>query len=382
MPDTQKDPWSITDADLRAQLRACRREETDAALVTVAAVDGSAYRRPGAKMLVPTDGEAAGAVTAGCLEDPIQNLATDVISTDRSSLEIFNLMDDDDSWGLGLGCNGIIDMLVEPLDASLNEALDALENGDSISIVTVLDGEKIGCRTLVTGDGARESVPDRDPVPAAALGDVANNIDRLHDTGTTDTVTATTDNQEYTLLVDSLQPVPELLLFGSQNDLSPLAKLATEIGFRVTVHSPRGGIDKKNIPAADQVVTGHPSTIANTVRIPEHTYAVMMSHNLVDDSIALRTLLKETAVPYIGLMGPRERFADLRENIADDGVTLTEADLDRIATPVGLDLGSGEPIKIALSIVSEILAVSNGRSGGRLRDRADPIHPRTVSDLE
>jgi len=379
MVDNQKDPWSITNADLRAQLQACRRDETDAALITVAAVDGSAYRRPGAKMLVPADGDAAGAVTAGCLEGAIQNIAADVISTDRSRIEVFDLMDDDGSWGLGLGCNGIIDVLVEPIDASFDKVLATLENGDSISIVTVLDGKKVGRRTLITADGP-ESVPDRKPVPKSVLTDAADTIDSFHNTGTTNTVTITTGNQEYTLLIDNLQPVPEILLFGSQNDLSPLANLATDIGFRVTVHSPRGAVDNETIPAADRVVTGHPSTIADTVGIPDHTYAVMMSHNLVDDGIALRTLLKETTVPYVGLMGPRERFADLRDNFADDGVRLTEAELNRIATPVGLDLGSGEPVKIALSIVSEILAVSNNRTGGRLCERANPIHPRTVSN--
>lgn len=381
MVNNQKDPWSITNADLRAQLRACRREETDAALITVAAVDGSAYRRPGAKMLVPADGDAAGAVTAGCLEDAIQNIAADVISTNRSHIEVFDLMDDDGSWGLGLGCNGIIDVLVEPVDASFDKVLTTLENGDSISIVTVLDGKKVGRRTLITPDGP-ESVPDREPVPKSVLTDVADTIDRFHNTGTTNTITITKGNQEYTLLIDNLQPVPEILLFGSQNDLRPLANLATDIGFRVTVHSPRGAVDNETIPAADRVVTGHPSTIGDTVGIPDHTYAVMMSHNLVDDGIALRTLLKETTVPYVGLMGPRERFADLRDNIADDGEMLTEAELNRIATPVGLDLGSGEPVKIALSIVSEILAVSNNRTGGRLCDRANPIHPRTVSNSE
>lgn len=380
MVDERNDPWSITETELRDQIRACRRDGVDAALVTVAAVDGSAYRRPGAKMLVPADGAAVGAVTAGCLEDPVQDLAADVIAADTPRVEVFDLMDDDGSWGLGLGCNGIIDLFVEPLDESLDRALAGLGNGDPVTVVTVLDGESVGRRTLVTDEGSHESVPGREPVPAAALADGAETIDRLHDTGTTSTVTATTGDGECTLLVDSLQPVPELLLFGSQNDLPPLATLAADVGFRVTVHSPRGAVDDETVPAADRVVTGHPSTVADTVTTPEHTYAVVMSHNLVDDSIAVRTLLKETAVPYVGLMGPRERFGDLRESLADEGVTLTEAELDRLSTPVGLDLGGGEPVEIALSIVSEALAVSNDRAGGRLRDRAGPIHSRAVSD--
>jgi len=126
------------------------------------------------------------------------------------------------------------------------------------------------------------------------------------------------------------------------------------------------------------VTTGHPSTLAESVAVDEHTYAVVMSHNLVDDRIALETLLTETDVPYVGLMGPRERFDDLRESMVEDGVTLSESGLDRLSTPVGLDLGGGEPLEVALSIVSEVLAVSNERTGGRLRDREGPIHSRVM----
>jgi xanthine dehydrogenase accessory factor len=367
----------VTEADLRSQLRTCRDDGTDAALVTVADVDGSAYRRPGAKMLVTVDDAAVGAVTAGCLEDAVQDIAAEVIAEGHPRIEVFDLMDDDDdTWGLGLGCNGVIDLFVEPLDASVDPVLADLADGTPSTVVTVLDGEAVGRRSVVAGDGTRRAVPDREPVPAAALTDVADDIDRLHDTGKTRAVEANTPDGPVTLLIDSLQPVPELLLFGSQNDLPPVASLATDVGFRVTVHSPRGAVDEHAFPNADRVVTGHPSSLADTVTVPDHTYAVVMSHNLVDDSIAVRTLVQETTVPYVGLMGPRERFRDLRDSLAEDGVTLTDAELDRLSTPVGLDLGGGEPVEIALSIVGEALAVSNGRDGQRLRDRAGPIHPR------
>lgn len=377
MADQHSDPWRVTEADLRDQLRTCRDAGTDAALVTVADVEGSAYRRPGAKMLVPTDETAVGAVTAGCLEDAVQDIAAEVIAEGRPRVEVFDLMDDDeDTWGLGLGCNGVIDLLVEPLDASLDPVLAAVADGTPSTVVTTLDGETTGRRTVVGGDGTHRDVPGREPVPAAALDGATEAIDRLHDTGKTRAVEASTPDGTVTLLVDSLQPVPELLLFGSQNDLPPVASIAADVGFRVTVHSPRGAVDEGTFPNADRVVTGHPSTVADTVTVPDHTYAVVMSHNLLDDSIAVRSLLQETSVPYVGLMGPRERFRDLRDSLAEDDVTLSEAELDRLSTPVGLDLGGGEPVEIALSIVSEALAVSNGRDGGRLRDRAGPIHPR------
>jgi xanthine dehydrogenase accessory factor len=376
------DPWSMTEKDLREQLRTLRRNGTDAAVVTVADVEGSAYRRPGAKMLVPAGGDTVGAVTAGCLEDPVAELATTVIEERTPRLEVFDLMDsDDDSWGLGLGCNGIIDVFVEPLDASLDRALTTLADGDPATVVTVVESTgdpPVGSRIAIGAGGTRHELPDRDRIPAHVLDHVADTIDELHGTGETRTIEVDADGASVTVLVDSLQPLSELLLFGSQNDLPPLARLAADVGFRVTVHSPRGAVDESTFPHADAVTTGHPSTLAESVAVDEHTYAVVMSHNLVDDRIALETLLTETDVPYVGLMGPRERFDDLRESMVEDGVTLSESGLDRLSTPVGLDLGGGEPLEVALSIVSEVLAVSNERTGGRLRDREGPIHSRVM----
>ena len=107
-----------------------------------------------------------------------------------------------------------------------------------------------------------------------------------------------------------------------------------------------------------------------------------MSHNLLDDTLALESVLTDTSVPYVGLMGPRERFDEIRETLAEDGTELTREQIARVSTPVGLDLGGGTPMQIALSIVSEVLAVSNGRSSGRLRDREGPIHERARLERE
>lgn len=375
LQDTSEDPWSVTQKDLREQLRSLRQAGRDAAVVTVADVEGSAYRRPGAKMLVPADGDAVGAVTAGCLEDPVVDLAEEVLTTGQPRIEVFDLVETDDSWGLGLGCNGVIDLLVEPLDASMDRPLAMLAGGDPATVVTLVEGSgdlSIGSRTVVRADGTRETVPDREPLSPDLLEAVGDTVDRIHGTGKTRTV----DVGSGTVLIDSLQPVSELLLFGSQNDLPPLARLAADVGFSVTVHSPRGGVDGSTFPHADTVTTGHPTTVADSVATDQHTYAVVMSHNLVDDRLAVETLLSETEVPYVGLMGPRKRFEELRDSMAEDGAELPQSALDRLSTPVGLDIGGGEPLEIALSIIGEVLAVSNDRAGGRLRDRNGPIHPR------
>ena len=374
--DVATDSWGVTEKTLRAQLRSLRSSGAAGAVATVAAVDGSAYRRPGAKLLVQDDGESLGAVTAGCLEPDAIDRGRSVIESGTPQLSTFDLRDDSaDGWGLGLGCNGVIDLFVEPLDASWDPALDALADGRPVTMVTVIESEgsvPVGSRVLVV-DGTKTAVPERPPIPATVFEPLADSVRQAAKAGSTRTVAADSGT---TLLVDHLDPVPELLVFGSQQDVSPLVRLATQTGFHVTVHSPRGAVDAATFPAADTVTTGHPTTIGDAVDTDGHTYAVVMSHNLVDDRLAVETLLTETAVPYVGLMGPRDRFERIRDRFEADEVTVDESALDRIATPIGLDLGGGSPVEISLSIVSEVLAVSNGCDGRRLSDHAGPIHPR------
>jgi xanthine dehydrogenase accessory factor len=195
-------------------------------------------------------------------------------------------------------------------------------------------------------------------------------------------VTVDTDDGTVTLFVDWLAPAPELLLFGNQNDVHPVARVGREAGFRVVVASARGGrSDPDQFPDAHEVRATRPMDLDDVVDLPERTYAVVMSHNMLEDRLAVAALL-DTPVPYIGLMGPRERFEELRDALAaEEDRELTAGELDRIATPVGLDVGGGEPIQIAISIVAEALAVHNGRDGGRLKEREGPIHARPqVSD--
>lgn len=173
------------------------------------------------------------------------------------------------------------------------------------------------------------------------------------------------------MFVDQINPAPDLLLFGGQEDINPVASLAKQAGFRVHVVTARGGqANSDRFPSADNVTADHPTNLADQVESPQQTYAVIMSHNLIDDQLAVDALL-DIDIPYIGLMGPRKRFQELQENLDLDG-----RNPDRIATPVGLDLGGDEPITIGFSIVSEVLAVRNNRSGRQLSEQEGTIHDR------
>jgi xanthine dehydrogenase accessory factor len=376
----QDDPWSVTDRDLHDTLRSLRDADATAAVATVVGVEGSAYRRPGAKLVAPAGEDALGAITAGCLEGPVADLAADARENSAVTVETFDLMDDDE-WGLGLGCNGIIDVLVEPLDDSFDPLLAALADRDPATVLTVVDSGDddvpLGARTVVTRDGAA-SGDDRPGLPSDALADLRDAAANARDSGSNAALTVERDAGDLRVFVDGVEPAPDLLLFGAQNDVHSVARFGAQAGFRVTVASPRGGrASREEFPHAHRVESTHPTDVADLVDVDDRTYAVLLSHNLVDDRLALEALLDETDVPYVGLMGPRKRFDDLREDANAEGRTFTQSELDRVSTPVGLDLGDGSPNGIGMSVVSEVLAVANDTDGGRLSDQSGPVHART-----
>lgn len=377
MSDGSNHPWSVTTGALRRRMRRELERDADGVVVTVADVDGAAYRRPGAKMLVDADGTPAGAVTAGCLEDPITESSMDVLDAGAPRRETFDLTEDDeDTWGLGLGCNGVVDVLLEPLDGSWAAPLDELETGTPVTVLTVVDSTTtevpVGARSFVADDGRPHEVADREPVPTGVVDAVETTVSAVHGREKAATVDVEHEQGTVSVLVEGLEPVPKLLLVGSQPDVHPVARVGSNAGFEVVVHSTRGVHGPGDFPNAERVETGRPSDVVETVEDSQYTYAVVMTHNLVDDRLAVETLLSETAIPYVGVMGPRERFERLRA----ESDAITDEVLDRVATPVGLDLGGGEPAEIALSIVSEALAVSNDREGMRLKRREGPIHTR------
>lgn len=395
------DPWSLTEIDLFDRLRDRLAAGEPTVVATVVAVDGSAYRRPGAKMAVGDDGAPLGAVTPGCLEGPLVDCAIDVLAADTPRLQVFDLTDDE-TWGFGLGCNGVVTVLLEPAGDRWSATLDALDAGEStITAVVVDDAKGVGeidakidgttsstLRARIAGeyeDGPVRVDAIDDGFPRAAVADALNAdsaaggvdlAELARDGGT-----ATLEVEGSTILLDAVTPPDELLVFGSQGDVRPVTRLARQVGFRVRVATPRGAVDADAFPAAHDVESVRAPDLSRLVTDPQRTYPVLMSHNFVDDRLALESLLS-TDVPYVGLMGPRKRFDEMRRELAEDGASLARADRERIATPVGLDLGGCAPVEIACSVVGEVLAVANGRDGGRLTDSEGPVHPRSEPEPE
>lgn len=371
--------WSVPETAVMRNVAAALDEDRPAVVATIAAVDGSAYRRPGAKMLV-ADETGVGAITAGCLEDEVVSIAQDVLATGRARVERFDLTDDDE-WGMGLGCNGVIDLLLEPLDdrfATLLDRYEAGEDGLALAVVDAPDAADVGV-------GDRAYVPDGDlsagtDLPAWLVDGVADRARDWYERGRSATLTVSGPDGDVRVFVDPVLAPPDLYLFGSGNDVGPVSEIASKLDFRVTVVAFRGGrADPASFPHAERVVSASAPRVGEELALDAGSYAVVMSHNIVDDRMALESLLA-TPVPYVGVMGPAERFEEIREALAADGRELTDAELDRVYAPIGLDLGGGAPYQIAASIATEVLAVHNGRDPGHLRERKSPIHARIGTD--
>lgn len=368
--------WSVPETEVIASVHDLLDDGQRGVLTTVIDIEGSAYRRPGAKMLITDDQDGVGSLTAGCLEDEIRELARDVLETGTPRIETYDLTGDDDVWGLGVGCNGVITVLLEPVDETYRPAIRAYERGQPLSLVTIIEGDGVQqwSRAQYAPDDSALSV-ERGTFPdwlTEATRDVAESALEKEKAGTTEVCT---DEESATLFVDPITPPPEIVVFGNGHDVKPVVQLAKQCGFRVTVMSFRGGTDAEEFPAADMVDSSSPAKITEDIEFDENTYAIVMSHNFVDDRLTVDELLN-TSVPYIGLMGPRERFEEMLDDFGDEGKTFTDGELDRLYTPVGLNLGGGSPYQIALSIVAEALAVHKEREPEHLTDREGPIHSR------
>lgn len=367
--------WGVPETDVLAHIGDLLDAGERAVLATVIGVEGSAYRRPGAKMVVEEDGGGSGHITAGCLEDEVFELADRVLEAGEPRIETYDLMDDgDDIWGLGVGCNGIIDILLEPMDASLRPAIEALEAGRPVAVLTALAGDApLGVRAFYSpetgveaGEGFPDWLADAAAEPAAAL----------LETDASETVPVETEAGRAELFVDSLRPAPELVVFGSGHDVEPVVELAKRNGFQVTVVGYRGAADlEASFPRADETVAASAPQVADAVDLGASSYCVVMSHNFIDDRLTVEALI-DADVPYIGLMGPHERFSEMLEEFEAEGRTFSEAELGTVYTPIGLDVGGGSPYQIATSVVAEVLAVVNDREPGHLREREDHIHDR------
>lgn len=324
-----------------AQLAEWQAAGVPCALATVVRVRGSAYRHEGAKLVVAADGRQEGNVSGGCLEEDVREVALRVIRTGESELrEYCGSMDEIQAWDLGVGCEGVVELLVEPVRDARNAEREMMTAEQAHVVVTDLATRARECLSV---DAARAR---------GLVGD--------------DAESAIVDGR----FVDVLLPPPRLLVVSAGEDARQLALLASSVGFRVVVADRRPGLlSAERFPAAVQLLETDAARLTERVVLDAESYAVVMTHNFVDDTEYLRALLR-TPAKYIGVLGPRQRT----ERIL--GVLRSEGPIDesRVFGPVGLDIGTDGAEQVALSVVAEILAVRSGRRPRSLRERSAPIH--------
>ncbi|WP_049987094.1 XdhC family protein [Halobellus rufus] len=380
--------WSVPETEIVQQIRDRLDGESTDVLATIVDVEGNAYRRPGAKMLLEAGGTGVGSITAGCLEDELLRVGDEVREGGRPKRITYDLMEDDDEdvWGLGVGCNGIIEVLVEPLTETYRPAVEAFFSGRDVAVVTVLGDERErfeqGDRAYFYPDTGSLQLPDGSEATDWPADELAGPATELATRGNASTVRIERDGGEIELFVDGLDAPPELIVFGTGHDVRPVTTFAAKNDFRVTVVGFRGAVElDEKFPDADRTVTTSPASVGDDLDLGERTHAVVMTHNFIDDQLTVEACL-DAGVPYVGIMGPRERFDRMLDAFDDDGREWSDDALASVYTPIGLDLGGGSPFQIAHSIVAEVLAVSNGRTPRHLKDRAGPIHERVEVGAE
>jgi xanthine dehydrogenase accessory factor len=364
-----------------------------AALATVVRVVGSAYRRPGAKLLVVPGGGGLGGVSGGCLEGDVRDVGGRVLASGEPRLLHYDTTaGDEEPWALGLGCRGQVDVFVQPATAGpLRAAIagwrDRLAGEQPFAVATVVAGaDALGTTWIVDATDAGADKPAAVAPPAssatspavpvlpfaadATSGLAAELAPAIGERAAAQIARGRPGCEEvggHLVFFEVLLPPPRLLVCGAGDDAVPVVERAAETGFRVTVLDHRGGLLRpERFPAGTALVLARPEDGDLPPAPAAQSLAVVMTHSFATDREWARRLLA-AGLPYVGLLGPRARTLEIRRAIG------AESD-PRLCGPVGLDLGADGPRQVAISIVAQLLAVVSGRTPRHLAERTEAIH--------
>ncbi|MEU9114054.1 XdhC/CoxI family protein [Streptomyces sp. NPDC048483] len=381
--------------DIAEELNRWVEQGRDFAVATVVATNGSAPRQPGAALAVDTDGTAIGSVSGGCVEGAVYELCQEALETGEPVLERFGYSDED-AFAVGLTCGGIIDILVTPVRTSgrgsaadsgsagapvdstaetLAAALAAAAFGEAAAVARIIEGpaELVGRALLVRPDGSHTGTLGGHP----ALDRTAVEETRaLLDAGRTTTMEIGADGSQcgrpVVLLVESSVPAPRMIVFGAIDFASALVRVGKFLNYHVTVCDARPVFaTKTRFPDADEIVVDWPHRYLDSQELDSRTVLCVLTHDAKFDVPLLERALK-LPVAYVGAMGSRRTHLDRQQRLRDVG--LTELELNRLRSPIGLDLGARTPEETALSIAAEIVANRRGGTGTPLTGAHTPIH--------
>ncbi|MFC8514430.1 XdhC family protein [Streptomyces sp. NPDC057257] len=370
--------------DIAEELNRWVEQGRDFAVATVVAVGGSAPRQPGAALAVDADGTAIGSVSGGCVEGAVYELCRQALADGETVLERFGYSDED-AFAVGLTCGGVIDILVTPVRAAdparpvLASALAAAARGEAAAVARIVSGpaELLGRALLVSPEGSYDGSyeggfgahPELDRTVAAEAS-------AFLDAGRTGTLEIGEQGSRcgapLTVLVESSVPPPRMIVFGAIDFASALVRIGKFLGHHVTVCDARPVFaTRTRFPEADEIVVEWPHKYLERTRVDGRTVLCVLTHDAKFD-VPLLQLALRLPVAYVGAMGSRRTHLERNDRLREVGVT--ELELARLRSPIGLDLGARTPEETALSIASEIVAARRGGSGVSLTGAHTPIH--------
>ncbi len=352
---------------------------------TVVGTWRSAPRQPGAAMLVGPDESAVGSVSGGCVESAVYALAQEVIADGRPLLERYGISDND-AFAVGLTCGGILDVFVEKVSQQtfpeLADVAADIAAGRPVAVATVIehpDASRMGRRMIIR---PTEDSPIRGSLGSArADAAVADDVRGLLATGKTELLTYGPDGQRrgegMRVFAASYAPRPRMLVFGAIDFAAAVARLGSFLGYRVTVCDARPVFaTRTRFPDTDEVIVDWPhrylAAEVDADRIDSRTVICVLTHDPKFDVPVLEIALRLPQVGYIGAMGSRKTHEERLQRLREAG--LTDAEIGRLSSPIGLDLGARTPEETAVSIAAEIIGQRWGGQGGRLAGLTGRIH--------
>ncbi|MCV7438928.1 XdhC family protein [Mycobacterium seoulense] len=368
--------------DVLAQLMSIWRAGDTAGLATVVRTFRSAPRAPGAAMVVAPDGSVSGSVSGGCVEGAVYDLATEAAQTGAPRLQRYGVSDDD-AFAVGLTCGGVIDVFVEPVSRAsfpdLGAVADDIAERRAVATATVIahpDPAWIGRRVVIRPDGMAGSLGS-----ARADAAVADDARGLLALGRSEVLEYGPDGQRLgdgmEVFVSSYAPPPRMLVFGAIDFAAALARQGSFLGYRVTVCDARAVFaTRARFPTADDVVVDWPhrylAAQAEAGAVDRHTVICVLTHDPKFDVPVLEVALRLPQVGYVGAMGSRRTHDDRLARLKAAG--LSDAELSRLSSPIGLDLGARTPEETAVSIAADIIARRWGGGGRPLAQIVGRIH--------
>lgn len=346
-----------------------------AALATVWRVEGSSYRATGARMLVLENGQYVGGISGGCLEGDALRRAQKAIALQAPSVVTYDTTQDDEHQiGVGLGCNGIIDVLFTPIIAAQKtNPIHLLQRVAQARVPAVLltitepGSYKNLLGTLILFEGEQQFLQT---FPIAEIsGAVLHDIRECSRQLVSRTGTYEKGNESIQVFIEVMRPSIQLVIYGGNYDIYPLVRIAAELGWHTTVVMNTAKAEKSLFNIASKVLHSKGS---ERPEIDDHTAIMLMAHDLATDLNNFRAAL-QTNGAYIGLLGPKKRTQKMLDTLATEGIRIAPGD-KRIYSPAGLDIGALTPEEIALSIVAEIKTHFAGRPGTPLRMKQGSIH--------